>query len=261
MQNAAFAAAGLSQWRYELWETAPDAVEARMREIRTTHTIMGANVTVPHKLAVVPFLDHVSPQASAIGAVNTIIKRDGGLLGDNTDWKGFLADLHFHGVKLASNSQAVVLGAGGSARAIVYALISHGMRVTVVNRDDVRADQLVSSLAGEVTAPGATLAWASLEQLPEFLQSALIVNCTSAGMSPDDYGTPWPYDLAFPKRAILYDLVYKPRVTALMREAASVGARVIGGIGMLAEQGAAAFELWTGVPAARVAAAMRKTLD
>jgi shikimate dehydrogenase len=252
MQSAAFAEAGLTGWRYELWPTPQGQVAARVKEIRDDDTIGGANVTIPHKQAVMPFLDTISPHASAIGAVNTIVKRGGTLHGDNTDWRGFLADLAWHGLNVADMRRALVLGAGGSARGIVYALLQKNVSVTVVNRDAARA----AALAREMNRHGAVTAQTELPG-----DVSLIVNCTSAGMEPHDDSSPWPESRALPPGAVLYDLVYKPRLTRLMTQAEAAGLRAIGGIGMLVEQGAAAFELWTGQPAASVSPVMRRALE
>ena len=262
MQNAAFGVVGLP-WTYELWNTPHDEVAGRVAMIRADDEIVGANVTVPHKLNVMPHLDHISEHARAIGAVNTICKTASPagveLTGDNTDWIGFLHDLEWHGVKVDEPANALVLGAGGSARGIVYGLVRRGWRVTVVNRDAARAMQLAADLRG-------VFGDAQIEVAPnvaaaQTAEPTLVVNCTSAGMEPNDETSPWPAEIPFPKAATLYDLVYKPRVTKLMREAESAGARVIGGIGMLAEQGAAAFELWTGMPAKEVSQVMRDALN
>jgi shikimate dehydrogenase len=162
-------------------------------------------------------------------------------------------------VNVREAGHALVLGAGGSARAIVYALLQSGWDVTVVNRDHIRAMNLVSDMRRMFqNRDGIYYA----RQLNDYITGAhsLIVNCTSAGMEPNENTSPWPDDLPFPKNAVLYDLVYKPRQTRLMGQAEAAGARAIGGIGMLAEQGAAAFELWTGVKAERVAGVMREVI-
>jgi shikimate dehydrogenase len=201
-----------------------------------------------------PLLDTVSPHARTIGAVNTLIKRDGQLHGDNTDWLGFLADLAWHEVDVSALRHALVLGAGGSARGIVYALLQRGLRVSIVNRDAARAQALAQDLA----ALGSV---AAISAVREAAQPDLIVNCTSAGMEPNEHTTPWPDQVAFPANAVLYDLVYKPRLTRLMQQAQAAGARPISGIGMLVEQGAAAFELWTGAPAKQASSVMRDVLS
>lgn len=255
MHNAAFAHIGWHDWRYELWNTPHDELPARMAALRERDDFGGCNVTIPHKQNVVPYLNAVSPHAQAIGAVNTIIKRDGKLYGDNTDWRGWLTDLRLHGYSPDANTHAVVLGAGGSARAIVYALMQCNSRITIVNRNSQRAQQLADTIG--VTQPIAVAA--SLADVP-LADIGLVVNCTSAGMSPNDSDSPWPHDLPYPKAATLYDLVYKPRITTLMKQATEAGAPVVGGLGMLIEQGAAAFELWTGVPAAEVSGVMTRAL-
>lgn len=261
MQNAAFAHVGLADWRYELWDTPHETLPSRMAELSEREDVVGCNVTIPHKQAVLPYLSAVSAHARAIGAVNTIVKRGQGLLGDNTDWIGFLADLDFHGVEVGPTTQALVLGAGGSARAVVYALASRGARVWVHNRTPARAQHLLDDLvrASHWREMGERCAVApTVDSVCHAVN--LIVNCTSAGMWPHEDDSPWPDAAPFPARAVLYDLVYKPRVTKLMRQAEAAGTRAIGGLGMLAEQGAAAFEQWTGVPAARVSAIMREVI-
>jgi shikimate dehydrogenase len=255
MQGTAFRAAGLSDWTYELWHTPLSELAARIDAMRQDPGIGGCNVTVPHKQNVLPMLDVLSDDARALGAVNTIVKRDSGLWGDNTDWRGFLADLSHYDALPDKDTCVLVLGAGGSARGIVYGLCKRGCAVRIHNRNTSRAAALVRDLEryGDVRVVEDVYLAAD--------DAGLIVNCTSAGMEPHDDSTPWPEGDPYPSHAALYDLVYKPRVTRLMRQAEAAGARAIGGIGMLAEQGAAAFELWTGVPAARVAGVMRRVLS
>lgn len=252
MHNAAFAALGLADWRYELWETAPEDLGGRIAALQANPDIAGANVTIPHKQAVVAHLDGVSEHALAIGAVNTLFRAGGRLLGDNTDWIGFLDDLRRHGLGSLAGARALILGAGGSARAICYALVRAGAEARVVNRDPARAEALAASLPGVRALP-------MLDQA-QALATDLIINCTSAGMEPHETTTPWPEHLAWPGGATVYDLVYKPATTRLMRDAAGAGLRILGGIGMLAEQGAEAFSLWTGRDAREASVIMRRTL-
>lgn len=283
MQGAAFTAAGLD-WQYELWHTPLEDLAERVWRIRDDDSIAGANVTVPHKVNVMPFLDEISRHAEAIGAVNTIVKcapspsspfsagrGAAELIGDNTDWIGFLNDLRWHGVEIGADAgadgrKALVLGAGGSARGIVYALAYSGLAVSVVNRDAARARQLVNDMRAVFPDSDLSALALDMDGLSRAAQGArLIVNCTSAGMEPNEDTTPWIDGAPFPRDAVLYDLVYKPRVTRLMRQAEAAGLRVIGGIGMLAEQGAAAFALWTAglmlpLSIAEVAGVMRQAL-
>lgn len=263
MQNAAFAAANLHNWRYELWDTPLDELPRRIRQVVEDDGIAGCNVTIPHKQNVMPYVNAVNEHARAIGAVNTVFKRGHYLLGHNTDWTGFLADLRFHGVEITSDTKSLVLGAGGSARAIVYALVSEGAEVFVCNRTPARAEELLEGLSNSPYLREIQERCAAVPSPadPACAGATLVVNCASAGMWPNDGITPWPDGLPYPSSATLYDLVYKPRITRLMEQAEAAGARAIGGIGMLAEQGAAAFQLWTGVAAAEVSAIMRKALD
>lgn len=251
MHNAAFAALGMD-WRYvplPVNPALPGAVGDAVRGIRAMG-LRGINVTVPHKQAVLPFLDRIAPAAQAMRAVNTIIvEADGSLTGDNTDAPGFIADLRSHGIDPAGQ-HALVLGAGGSARAVVYGLVQAGVqRLTVANRHIERGHQLLEDLRPYLGAiPCAAVAWP--EGLAEVAADAsLIVNCTSLGMMPHVDTTPWPRELTLRPGQTVYDLVYNPTDTLLLQQARQQGARAIGGLGMLIWQGALAFERWTGRPA------------
>jgi shikimate dehydrogenase len=249
MHNAAFAELGLN-WSYVPLPVSTEPA-ARIGEavagLRALG-LRGANVTVPHKQAVMPYLDRLSPAAGAIGAVNTIrVEADGTLFGDNTDARGFVADLRDHGVDPAA-LRVLVLGAGGSARAVVYGLAEAGCRnIIISNRTLARAEELAGAMQEHfphcpITAHG----------LPEAIHAAagqadLIVNTTSLGMTPNVETTPWDEEVAFRPGQTVYDLVYNPPQTQLLQQATVDGARVIGGLGMLIWQGALAFELWTGL--------------
>ena len=260
MHNAAFAALGLD-WRYvplPVDPARPGAVGDAVRGMRALG-LRGINVTVPHKQAVLPFLDRIAPAAQAMRAVNTIIVEvDGSLTGDNTDAPGFIADLRAHGVEPAGQ-RVLVLGAGGSARAIVYGLAQAGARqITIANRGVERARQLLADLRPFLgAATGAVVA------LPDGLAAAadatLIVNCTSVGMTPHAGATPWPVELPLRPGQSVYDLVYNPADTLLLQQARAAGAHAIGGLGMLIWQGALAFAHWTGQPAP--VAAMRAAAE
>jgi shikimate dehydrogenase len=242
MHNAAFASLGLD-WRYLALPVEPERVGEAVRGLRALG-FAGANVTVPHKQAVMAHLDRVSPAAQAIGAVNTIVIRDDRLLGDNTDWLGFLAALREEGFEPEGRCCAV-LGAGGAARAVVYALASAGATVTVYNRTAARAESLVGGLSASL--PGAPLHARPLTALGEISnETELLVNTTSLGMWPETEASPWPAALPLPSHLAVCDLVYNPPQTLLLTQAQAAGARAIGGLGMLVHQGAAAFEMWTG---------------
>ncbi len=244
MHNAAFEALGLN-WRYVPLPVPPGQVEAALRGL-VALGFRGANVTVPHKQAVIPHLDAVSEGAQAIGAVNTLVVRDGHLLGDNTDAAGFLVDLREAGFE-PKGGRTLVLGAGGGARAAAYALATAGAEVVVLNRTPSRAEALVRDLAAWVAPVPLRSVPLSHEALSRLVPTVdLIVNATSVGMWPDVAASPWPDDVPIPANCTVYDLVYRPALTRLLRQAGAGGAKGIGGLGMLVNQGALAFRMWTG---------------
>ena len=255
MHNSAFAALNLS-WCYVPLPVRPERLGEAVAGLRAL-SLVGANVTVPHKEAVMPHLDHVAPEAQAIGAVNTIVVREGKLIGYNTDWQGFLTALSESGFD-PQGKQAVVVGAGGAARAVVYALAQAGAQVTVLNRTLARAQALVQDFSP---------LFPSLPLTPQILEERtakayLLVNTTPVGMWPEVDKSIWPENLAFPGHLTVFDLVYNPRQTKLLRQARAVGAKAVGGLGMLVHQGAVAFELWTGekAPVETMYEAANKTL-
>jgi shikimate dehydrogenase len=208
----------------------------RVRE----QNIRGLNVTIPHKEKIIPLLDELTPTAKSIGAVNTIFLHEGKLIGENTDATGFLADLKQKtGLPIPDQSpSALILGAGGSARAVVYALNTVGWQVTIAAR---RIDQ-----AEEVTRSYKNVEIVEFnERALKNIYPQLIVNTTPIGMAPDTNRSPWP-DLAMPLKTIVYDLVYNPRETKLVKDARAQGLSAFTGIGMLVEQAVRAFEIWTG---------------
>lgn len=244
MHNAAFAAAGLN-WAYVPLPLHPDDVATAVTALPTLG-FRGVNVTVPHKQAVIPHLQEVEAGARAIGAVNTLLFRNGRAAGHNTDWSGFLADLHAQAVDV-NGRDCLVLGAGGSARAVVYALAREGGRVQVLARRVIQAQQLVADLGPHLA--GAAVQARDLAELATAAAGAsapLIVNTTPLGMAPDVDRSVWPEDLPFPSGAFVYDLVYNPAQTQFMRQAQAAACRTANGLGMLLHQGAQAFALWTG---------------
>ncbi len=251
MHNAALRQAGLAGWHYDAWPVAPEHladVVARLRD----EDYAGANVTVPHKEAVIASLDGLTPVAQAIGAVNTLLKKDGRLIGHNTDAAGFLADLFAHGVKLARRT-VLVLGAGGAARAVVAACAGVGAAVRIAARKTVQAQAFTT------LAPVTAYDWSRLGLLRASDGVTVIVNTTPLGMSPNTAASPWPDDVPFPPDAFVYDLVYNPAETRLVQRARAAGLNADTGLGMLIEQGALAFELWTGQSPSR--ALMRQAAE
>jgi shikimate dehydrogenase len=259
MHNAAFAALGLD-WAYVPLPVYPDHVGEAVRGLRAMG-FAGANVTVPHKQAVLPHLDDLSYTAQVVGAVNTVVVQDGVLYGDNTDAAGFLAALNEAGFDPAG-AYGAVLGAGGAARAVVHALAQAGARrVFIYNRHVGRAWRLCRDMAKFY--PEVRFQAAALERVREIEDDTdLLVNTTPLGMWPDTEASPWPSACAIPAQLTVCDLVYNPAETLLLTQARSVGAETVSGQGMLVHQGAAAFELWTGCPApvAVMRAALEKAL-
>ena len=276
LHNAALSYCDL-QGEYSLFPIEPDDVQnlkGLLGRVRSGE-ITGLNVTIPHKQHVIPLLDEITETAQAIGAVNTIYLRNKKLIGDNTDAPGFLADLkrflrqaqsstlaprsgreptgaRWPGAHLpwravpgsagvGNRKSAIVLGAGGSARAVVYALLKDGWNVVLAARRIEQAGQLADSFNNcDIHITDSTLSNIELSPI------ALIVNATPVGMSPNMDQSPWPGNIPFPQHALIYDLVYNPSQTKLVKDARTQGLSAITGRGMLIEQAALAFQLWTG---------------
>lgn len=230
--------------RYLPYEVHPDGVADFVASLRG-QSALGINVTVPHKEAVMPYLDEIDEWAAEAGAVNTIVNRAGRLVGYNTDGYGFLRALRESGGLDPDGKRALILGAGGSARGVVQALLRAGVaELVIANRTLERAEAL-AELAANRGVPARPIRLDGLQtgNAPEVTD--LIVNCTSLGMhhGPDEDASPLPGS-QIPSSALVYDLVYNPMLTPLLRGAHSVGASTLGGISMLVYQGAASFELW-----------------
>ncbi len=244
MHNAAFEALGLG-WRYELLPVPPGQLDATLEGLRADN-FRGGNVTVPHKSAVMAFLDEIDDAARVIGAVNTITVQGGRWRGYNTDAAGFVRALREAGMGVAGR-RALLLGAGGAARAVAYALAGAGCAVAIHNRTASRAAELVRDL--QDLGLRAPVSWvpdeAALHEL-DLARFGLLVNATAAGMWPNSESTPWPDALAMRSHWTVFDLVYNPLETRFLRQARQAGAKTIDGLGMLVWQGALAFELWAG---------------
>jgi shikimate dehydrogenase len=210
----------------------------------------GLNVTIPHKQTVIPYLDELTPTALAVGAVNTIVYKAGKLIGENTDCPGFLADL---AVQLENTGlrelcdqtgkSALVLGAGGSARAVVFGLLQNGWQVSITARRPEQAQELMWSFSSCPMLVGEMNMLRS-EAAQNF---QLIVNTTPLGMHPNVEDSPWPANLPFPKKVFVYDLVYNPPESTLLRSARNSGLPAANGLGMLVRQAVLAFRAWTGL--------------
>ena len=251
IHTAALKTCGLAG-EYSLFSIAPDdkqGLKVLLNRCRSGE-LHGLNVTIPHKQNVIELLDELTPTTQAIGAVNTIYLKDEKLIGDNTDAAGFLSDLKKFVNKEAGkqvntytstqvNKMALVLGAGGSARAVVYALLNDGWEVTIAARRIEQAQELATSFAQYAVLS------MSITDLP-LSTFHLIVNATPLRMTTNINSSPIPKNLPLPASVFIYDLVYNPRETKLVREASQQGLHATTGLGMLIEQAALSFEIWTG---------------
>jgi len=246
MHNAAFQHQRMNCY-YGAYAVEPGQLRAAVDGIRALG-FLGVNVTIPHKEAVMEHLDEVANTALQVGAVNTIVNRAGRLVGYNTDGWGFISHLEELGIKTAG-LHAVVLGAGGAARAIALHLAMAGVRsVSVSNRSAGRAE----SVCEAISAVQPKLAVRAVEaQSPEeraaLMDAGIVVNCTPLGMSPGAVNESPVSDInLLPQRAVIYDTVYTPAETRLIREAKLRGLRTVSGLGMLVHQGACSWEYWFG---------------
>ena len=244
MQQAAFDSLGIDA-SYELWDRAPIALADAIAELRTDD-FLGANVTIPHKERVVPQVDRLTEEAHATGAVNTLTKEGRKLVGHNTDVPGFTVALDTLVGRQKLPRNAVVLGAGGGARAVVYGLIRQGFqRVIVFNRHLHRAESMVKHFGKSASHMDLrAMPWHESIIEAELSKTKLLVNATSIGLNADE--SPVPAEILTPELLVL-DLIYAQ--TRLLRDAAAAGCTTSDGETMLLHQGAAAFTLWTGQPA------------
>jgi shikimate dehydrogenase len=245
MQNAALEALGLAGgWAYEAIDLEPAEFAARTRAL-PEEGFVGVNVTIPHKEAALEIADEASEQAGQIGAANTLSFRDGAIHADNTDASGLLAAIP----RPLEGRRALVLGAGGSARAAVWALAGQGAAVSLWNRTPERADQLVRDLAhaGEGTPVEGRLNAQTTDQIRANGYD-LIVNCTAIGMRDEDPFEHLPLEPGrFRKGVVVVDLVYAGSESRLVREARSRGATAVEGLEVLVRQGADSLRIWTGM--------------
>ena len=260
MHNAAFAELGLD-YVYVPFHILPNELHAAIEGFKAIN-VVGINITIPHKQAVIPFVDEISREAELIGAVNTLIFNKGKIAGDNTDAPEFLQAMQETGLNIPKGESAVVIGAGGSARAIVIALALAGLQsITIANRTVSKAIALASDLSEKTGVPMEGMGLDN-PRLPDAVAtSALVVNTASTSM--DTSHPPLIQPEWLNPQSIVYDIIYTPPKTRLMTTAAERGCHVIGGLGMLVHQGAIAFEKWTKVipPIKIMRQALQNALD
>ncbi len=257
MHNAALRYLGLD-WVYVPFAVQPENVAEAVVAVRGLN-LVGLNVTVPHKAAVLPYLDDATPEVWLLGACNTIVNEDGYLRGENTDVKGFRRSVEEAGWSLAGRL-VVLVGAGGSARAVALAALqAEAAAVTVLNRTLSRAEELLAALAPVAgSVPLRALALSDPETPAAVGEAQVIVDCTSVGMYPRHEVPPVIPGEWLHAGQLVCDLTYNPRRTTLLQAAVAAGAQALEGTGMLVHQGALALEKWTGQPAP--IAVMRRAL-
>ena len=251
MFRAAFEEYGLDV-TYDAWEVAPERLGDFLEEVRSSDgEILGFNATVPHKEAVMSAMDEVSEEAQRAGAVNTVVNDDGRLVGYNTDGTGFVRALREEAGFDFDGRRVLIIGAGGAARGVVMALSEEAVSEFIIaNRTQGRAERLADDLARHFVGGVRVISLESGEFRRAAQSSDLIVQCTTMGMLHSPAAEASPLSAAdISADAVVYDLVYNPPETPLMRQAVKAGARVYGGLSMLVYQGAVGFETWMGRPA------------
>jgi len=245
MHNAAFKELGLD-YIYLPFRVKPESLNDSLKGLRALG-IAGFNVTIPHKVAIMPLLDKLDPLAEKIGAVNTVLNNKGVLKGFNTDGPGFIAALKTSGIE-PDGKKVVLLGAGGAARAIAFSLAESGAYISILNRRQEYdwAVNLATSIVIKCHKKDVTALELSDKSLKKELKDAdILVNATPLGMTPGIENTPVAGELLTDGLTV-FDIVYNPVETRLIREAKAAGLKTISGIDMLVMQGALAFEIWTG---------------
>jgi shikimate dehydrogenase len=253
MMEKAFVAAGLD-WRYLTLEVPPEKLADAVCGLRALG-FKGANFTIPHKVAVIPLLDELSPAAEMMGAVNCVNRVGDKLVGENTDGKGFVQSLREFGE--LTGKRVVVLGAGGAARAIAVELGLSGVgEITIVNRSAIRGEELAALLRERVKISSQFVHWEGDYAIPA--EADIVVNATSIGLGDSAARLPIDVESLRPE-LIVADVIFNPPQTWLLRTAADHGCRTLDGLGMLVNQAVIGFRIWTGIEPD--AAVMREALE
>ena len=247
LEEAGFAAAGLN-WRYLTCRVAVEDLADAIRGMRAVG-MRGVNLTMPHKIEVIQHLDELSEAARIIGAVNTVVERDGKLIGENTDGKGFVRSLVDEGIVL-SGKTVTILGAGGAAKAIgVECALAGAKKLNIINRNAARGEALAKTISENTAAQASYLPWEGTAPIPA--DTEILINATCVGLHPDvDQCPDIRYEDIAPGTPVC-DVVFNPAMPLFLKKAEARGARIITGLGMLVNQGALNFEIWTGKKAPR----------
>jgi len=242
VEEAAFAAMNLN-YRYLTIKVLPEDLETAMSAVRAMN-FRGINLTMPHKIRVLPMLDELSEAAGIIGAVNTVINQNGKLIGENTDGKGFTASLLKHGIRI-EGANILVLGAGGAARAIsVECALAGAGSLSIANRTEGKAEELAALIREKTKVNSAAFGWNPGLKIPE--NTDILINATSIGLMPDADSKPALDYSTVREDMTVADVVFNPSDTLFLKTAREHGAGTISGIGMLVQQAALNFTLWTG---------------
>lgn len=245
VEEAAFAAKNLN-YRYLTIKVLPEDLRMAMDSVKI-FDMKGINLTMPHKIKVLPYLDELSPAAEIIGAVNTVIQKEGKLFGENTDGKGFVTALKNSGETL-DKKKVTILGAGGAARAIaVECALNGAAHINIINRSIEKGEELASLIQMKTDSSAKYLNWKNNMEIPS--DTDILINATSIGFSPNVTDKPdIDYTTITPEMCVC-DVIFNPAETIFLKSAAENGAKTITGLGMLVQQAALNFTLWTGVEA------------
>lgn len=242
IEEAAYEAKGLN-YRYLTIKVLPEDLETAIKSVRA-FGMRGINLTMPHKIQVIPYLDELSEAASIIGAVNTVINENGKLIGENTDGKGFVSSLQDSGVSL-EGKVVTILGAGGAARAIsVECALAGAKHINIINRTVEKGQELAALVADKTKASSAFLPWNGSIQIPEDTQ--ILINGTSIGLKPYHDQKPDIDYSSVKEGTVVCDVVFNPEDTLFLQAVRERGTQTFSGLGMLTAQGALNFTLWTG---------------
>lgn len=245
VEEAAFAAKNLN-YRYLTIKVLPEDLGKAMDSVKI-FGMKGINLTMPHKIKVLPYLDELSPAAEIIGAVNTVIQKEGKLFGENTDGKGFVTALKNSGETL-DKKNVTILGAGGAARAIaVECALNGAAHINIINRSIEKGEELASLIQMKTNSRAKYLNWKNNMEIPS--DTDILINATSIGFSPNVTDKPDIDYITITPGMCVCDVIFNPAETIFLKSAAENGAKTITGLGMLVQQAALNFTLWTGVEA------------